>query len=177
MTDETKSKSKPVHSTSGAAGTGGRTREGFEIEKFRGQLERALADYDNLRKRTEVEKEVWLKFAAQRVLIKLLPIFDMFEFALEHLKDQGLAIAVGEFRKALNEEGLAEITPKVGDKFDHEKHEVVESVNPPGGGGEQGTIADILLTGWRFTDGPVVRYAKVKVYGEPIEKKEEVVNN
>lgn len=123
------------------------------------QLVRALADYDNLRKRGEVEKEIWLKFSTERVLTKLLPILDMLESAQGHLKDSGLAIGLTEFRKIIEEEGLEEIKPKPGDAFDHKVHEVVESIE--GAKEKKGQIAETVLSGWRFVGGPVIRFAKV----------------
>ena len=124
------------------------------------QLARALADYDNLRKRVEIEKDFWLKFSAERVIIKLLPILDSLESALGHLKDRGLAIGIGEFKKVFYEEGLEEISPQKGDLFDPNVHEVLELV----GNGKKGQVAETVLSGWRFKNGPVVRVAKVKVF-------------
>lgn len=127
---------------------------------LKSQLARALADYDNLRKRTQAEKEVWIKFAAERTLIKLLPVLDMLESASNHLKDPGLTIATTEFKKIFLEEGLEEIRPQKGDVFDPELNEAVDSVK----GGKKGHIAQVILTGWKFKDGHVIRHAKVKVY-------------
>ena len=131
-----------------------------EVGVLKNQLARALADYDNLRKRTEDERQLWVKFSAERVLIKLIPVLDMLASAQEHLKDSGLAIAVGEFKKVLSEEGIEEIVPRKGDPFNPQLHEALESV----GGGKKGQIAELVLTGWRFTDGKIIRPAKVKVY-------------
>ena len=131
-----------------------------ELEAVRGMLARALADYDNLRRRTDEEKSLWIKFASTTIITKLLSILDMLESAQEHLKDQGLAIATLEFKKVLNDEGLEEIKPSVGDEFDHELHEAIETV----GGGKKGNIAEVAVTGWKYKDGNVLRFAKVKVY-------------
>lgn len=140
------------------------------VEELKNQLARALADYDNLRKRTEGEREVWIKFASQNILAKLLPVLDTLEVAQKHLNDQGLAIAVSQFKNVLKEEGLEEVRPESGEKFDHNLHEAVESVK----GGKHGDVAETILAGWKFTDGPVVRIAKVKVYGEKSGKSEEL---
>ena len=128
-------------------------------KQIQAQLARALADYDNLRKRGEAEKEIWVKFSSERILTKLLPILDMLESAQGHLKDSGLAIGLTEFRKILQEEGLEEIKPKPGDAFDHKVHEVVESIE--GAKEKKGQIAETVLSGWRFVDGPVIRFAKI----------------
>ena len=66
---------------------------------MKNQLARALADYDNLRKRVEGEKDAWEKIAASKVVLRLLPVLDMTLEAQKHLKDAGLAIVIGEFRK------------------------------------------------------------------------------
>ncbi len=131
-----------------------------ETEQLKSQLARALADYDNLRRRTEEEKTLWIKFASTTIIIKLLTILDTLEKAQEHLKDQGLAIATLEFKKILNEEGVEEILPKVGDEFNHELHEVIETVE----GENKGKIAEVLLSGWKYKEGNVLRFAKVKVF-------------
>lgn len=131
-----------------------------DVEEIKAQLARALADYDNLRKRTELAEQVWVKFAGERILISLLPVLDNLEAVERHLKDQGLAIAISEFKKVFFKEGLREISPKKGDLFNHELHEAVEVED----GGEKDTIADVILSGWKFEEGKVIRYAKVKVY-------------
>ncbi|HLE49256.1 MAG TPA: nucleotide exchange factor GrpE [Patescibacteria group bacterium] len=133
-----------------------------ELEHLKNQLTRALADYDNLRKRIEIEKEIWVKYSGERIISQLLPVLDMFEAALAHTQDQGLGIAVSEFKKVFYEEGLKEIKPDKGTDFDEAIHEAVESVE----GGEDGKIAELVLTGWMYEDGRVVRYAKVKVFGK-----------
>jgi len=137
-----------------------KTKGEAEVIELKNQLIRALADYDNLRKRTDLEKEIWIKFASERILVALLPVLDSLEEALKHLQDQGLAMAVGEFKKIFSEEGLEEIQPKVGEEFNHEIHEVIEVEDD----GQKDTIAEVTLNGWKFKEGKVIRFAKVKVF-------------
>lgn len=134
------------------------------IDGLKSQLSRALADYDNLRKRTEIEKEGWFKYAGIRVVGNLLPILDNLENMQKHLNDQGLAITIIEFKRVLKEEGFSEINPEVGQDFDENKMEAVEVIE----GGEMGKIAEVLLPGWMIEDGQVVRHAKVKVFKEAL---------
>jgi len=131
-----------------------------EAELLKSQLVRTLADYDNLVKRIERERAEFGKFASVSVIIKLLPVLDNLESAQIHLKDQGLAISIMEFQKVLAEEGLTQIKPKAGDGFDENLMEVIETVP----GEEKGKIAELVLVGWKFVEGQVVRHAKVKVY-------------
>jgi len=145
-----------------------------EVELLKNQLVRVLADYDNLRKRTEEEKNLWIRFSTQRVLTTLLPILDNFEISQKHLNDSGLAIAIGEFKKVFAEEGLEEINPKIDEDFDHGSQEAVESIETEDQN-KDGKIAELILSGWKFKDGEgltegrqVVRHAKVKVYKKTI---------
>ena len=130
-----------------------------ELESVRGMLARALADYDNLSKRTERERQDLGKIASLSIVVKLLPVLDGLESAQEHLKDQGLAITLGEFKKILSEEGLNEIRPKVGEEFNENEMEAIEVV----AGASDNKVTEVVLTGWKFNDGTVIRHAKVKV--------------
>lgn len=130
-----------------------------ELEILKSMLARALADYDNLNKRVERERVALGKIASLGILTRLLPVLDNLESAQDHLEDAGLAICIGEFKKILNEEGLIEVKPKVGEEFDQEIMEAIEVV----AGTRDNIISEVALTGWKFEDGQVVRHAKVKV--------------
>jgi molecular chaperone GrpE len=122
-------------------------------------LARALADYDNLSKRVDRERQDLGKIASVGIIVRLIPVLDNLESAQTHLQDQGLAISIIEFKKVLSEEGLTEIGPKIGEPFDPEIMEAIEVVN----GASDNSIAEVVLVGWKFEDGTVVRHAKVKV--------------
>ena len=130
-----------------------------ELEVLKGMLARALADYDNLSKRVDRERADLGKIASVGIIVRLIPVLDNLESAQTHLQDQGLAISIIEFKKVLSEEGLTEIGPKIGEPFDPEIMEAIEVVN----GASDNSIAEVVLVGWKFEDGTVVRHAKVKV--------------
>ena len=138
-----------------------------QVNDLQSQLARALADYDNLRKRTDIEREVLLKFSSERIIARILPILDGIESAQMHLKDSGLAIIIADFKKLLYDERLEEIKCNKGEDFNEDLHEVIEISE----GGKKGTISELILSGWKFIDGPVLRHAKVKVFGGKIERK------
>ena len=46
------------------------------VENLKNQLARALADYDNLKKRSEDERSTMYKLASISFMTKLLPIID-----------------------------------------------------------------------------------------------------
>jgi len=124
------------------------------------QLARALADYDNLRKRVEREKEDFEKYANLKLAIRLLPVLDVLREAQKHIGDPGIAITITQFEDALKGEGIEEIKVNPGDEFNPQLHEVIEVVDEGKG---KGKVKEVTLTGWRFTSGPVIRHARVKV--------------
>jgi len=152
--------------------------EGYEVagservKVLKDQLARALADYDNFRKRTEAHEE-GLKFVIMaRVVRRLLPVFDMLYEAQIHLNDSGLALTIKELEDTLKAEGVEKIEPKVGEEFNEELHEANEVVNSKNL--KDGQVAECVLKGWKFREGNVIRHAKVIVnkvnnHPEPVE--------
>lgn len=130
-----------------------------ELEVVKGMLARALADYDNLAKRVDRERLELGKIASVGVIVKLLPVLDNLERAQEHIKDSGLAIAIGELINVLKDEGFTVISPSIGDIFNENTMEAIEVVE----GTSDNTVVEVVLSGWKYEDGTVVRHAKVKV--------------
>jgi len=136
-----------------------RKKEG-ELNKLKDQLARALADYDNLRKRVDREREDFEKVANVKLAIRLLPVLDILKEAQKHLGDPGIAITITQFEEALKEEGIEEIKVAAGDEFNPQLHEAVEVVKDGKG---RGKVKETVLSGWRFSQGPVIRHVRVKV--------------
>lgn len=143
-----------------------------DVKNLQSQLVRALADYDNLKKRVEREQEELVRYANQRLVEKLLPIMELFEKVKAHLTDPGLELAVLELKNVIKELGVVEINPGLGEKFNEEVHEVVETVEKPGT--EEGTIAEVLVKGHAWADGKLIYPAKVRVYGQFVGKEAEL---
>ncbi len=144
-----------------------------EVAELKNQLARSLADYDNLKKRVDAEKEIWFKVASARVVGKFLPIMDMVADALKHTNDQGLAIVLGEFRKSIIDEGFEEIPVEVGvTEFNSKDMEAIEALD--GDEKQNNLVAEVVQSGWRakkYEGGEdfVIRPAKVKVYKLKVE--------
>ena len=132
-------------------------------DELKVQLARSLADYDNLRKRAEKEKEEIIKLANVGFFMRLAPVIDNLKKAQDHLKDPGLQNIIKELTRIISEEGIENVEAEEGLVFDENFHEVieVESVNDRK---KSGLISKVLLEGWRIKEGPVVRPAKVIVY-------------
>ncbi len=135
-------------------------KEEIQTVVLKTQLARALADYDNLRKRVEREKADFEKFANLKLAIKLLPVLDVLRQAQKHIGDPGIAITITQFEEALKEEGIEEIKVNPEEEFNPQLHEAIEVVDEGKG---KGKVKEVALTGWRFTGGPVIRHARVKV--------------
>jgi molecular chaperone GrpE len=135
-----------------------------KLETVKAMLARALADYDNLSKRVDRERQDLGKIASIGIIARLLPVLDNLESAQMHLQDQGLAISIVEFKKVLSEEGLDEIAPKIGELFNPEFMEAIEVVAGESDNSKlEAKVAEVVLPGWKFEDNTVVRHAKVKV--------------
>ncbi len=139
-----------------------------ENEALREQLVRALADYDNLQKRVMRERED--EEARQKILIltKLLPVFDMLDNIQLHLKDSGLALAIDEVNKVLQQLEVEVIKPQTGHKFNENIHEAIDARD----GERDGDILECSLTGYRVGDY-IIRPAKVIVSVKRKENKNE----
>jgi len=127
---------------------------------------RALADYQNLEKRFNQEREVLHKLVSAGLIVKFLPILDNLEKAASHIKDNGLSMVVEQFKNTLSSEGVSEIEIK-DEKFDPNFCEAVEVVQ----GQEDGKIAQIIEKGYQL-NGKVIRTAKVKVFKKNLGKEE-----
>ena len=128
---------------------------------------RALADYDNLKKRVEREKSEYVRFSNQLLIAELFPIMDSFDTAINAVENsndkesflKGLKMLQGEFHRILEVNGLKKIKT-VGEKFDpnfHEASEEVESDKFP-----EGITVEEVRSGYTLNDR-LLRPAVVKV--------------
>ena len=97
------------------------------------KYKRALADYQNLLKRTAIEKQEFVKFANEQFLYEILPVYDNLKISLDHIdkeaKKSGLAegikYIIKQFNSVLTNLGVEEI--KIKDKkFNPEIMEAVD---------------------------------------------------
>lgn len=121
---------------------------------------RALADYQNLVKQTASERQGFIRFATSGLISGLIPPLDTLDLAAEHTEDVGIKMAVKMLHDALNQQGVEEIIPKVGDEFNPRYHECIEKVE----GGSSHTIAEIISKGYKIGKDFIIRPAKVKAY-------------
>ena len=125
---------------------------------------RTQADFENYRKRSEVERGEILEIMKADFLAKITPVLDNFRRAFEHAPDDDFARGIKHIEKQLEDillsEGLQKIPATAGTKFDPNLHEAIsceENHKIPG----DHIIAE-TESGWMF-DGKVIKPAKVRV--------------
>jgi len=130
------------------------------------QLLRLKAEFDNFRKRSEKEKQAYMQWGKEEILLKQINVLDVLDQAVKSAKDsnniesiiKGLGLINGEMSKMLADEGVKEIE-SVGKKFDPELHYAVEKIESDA---EEDTILEVVQKGYMF-NSRVIRPAKVKV--------------
>lgn len=117
---------------------------------------RAMADYQNLEKRSLEQVQDARLFAAEIVISRLLPVVDTFDKVSEHIKDAGFDLAYKQLLSVFKEQGVERIVA-VGKPFNPHEMECIEVVE-----GENDIIVEETLPGYIFR-GKVLRVAQVKV--------------
>lgn len=129
-----------------------------QIEQLENQLKRALADYQNLEKRTGEERREWVLSGNRGLISKLLPVLDNLFLASKHMDDEGLNLSIQKFIDVLREEGVEKIET-VGRDFDPNTMECVLVQQ-----GEAEKILEEVRPGFIMND-KVIRPAQVVVGG------------
>lgn len=127
-----------------------------QVEEWKVKYVRALADYQNLEKRSEERVSDVRKYAAEIILLRLLPVVDTFGKVREHIHDPGLDLAYKELLSVLTEQGVEKIEV-VGRAFDPTEMDCLEVVSGP-----DNQVMEEVMPGYRFR-GKVLRVSRVKV--------------
>ena len=141
-----------------------RTRE---AEASQDRYLRAMAEFDNARKRAVREREELIKGANENLIRELLPVLDNLDRALTAAKGDPSAAAVSagveliqrELLRTLEKFGVTTFS-SVGAPFDPERHEAIARV--PATGRPDMTVVDEIARGY-LLGGRVLRPAMVTV--------------
>ncbi len=141
-----------------------------ELQKWRDVAMRTAAEYDNYRKRCVKDREEFTRYATRSLLEELLPVVDNFEMGMMMAgQDTSSMIYIGMsmVQKQLNDfltaQGVEPIPTEVGQMFDHNIHEAIQSEpsDKP-----EGTIIRILRRGYNMK-GRLLRAVNVVVAAAP----------
>ena len=137
-----------------------------EVEQYKDKYLRAVAEFDNYRKRTLKEKAELLLNGTEKAVCVVLPGLDDFERAIADKTEdvnaikEGMQIIFNKFNKTLESLGVKKIETE-GKDFDVDFHEAVAMV-PGMGDDKKGKVIDCVQTGYQLND-KVIRHAKVAV--------------
>jgi molecular chaperone GrpE len=138
-----------------------------QLLELTADLQRTRADFENYRKRTELEKEQARAQGKAAAILKLLPVIDNIERAIAHLPEdlkehkwaQSVVSLVRNLDKSLESLDLHRIEATPGTSFDPELHEAIQMEE---GEGEHEVIAEELQSGYKLGNN-VIRHSMVKV--------------
>ncbi len=138
-----------------------------DMEHWKNEFYRAYADTKNLRNQLEKDHLAAMKYRAEGFIEELLPVLDSFYAVLKNepsdpnLKNYliGFQYIYKNLVSALENEGVVEISPKVGDKFSPDTMNAVETMESEG---EENLVLDVHVKGYKLHDR-LIRPANVTV--------------
>jgi molecular chaperone GrpE len=142
-----------------------------ELEQRIGELtldlQRTRADFENYRKRVDLDRQAAHTHGATKMVVKLLPVIDTIDRAIVHMPDelkdnqwaQGVAGLDKQLAKVLDELHIQRILATPGTPFDPSLHQAVQMDEAEG---EQEVVAEELQSGY-LLDGAPIRHAMVRV--------------
>ncbi|MCK5434797.1 MAG: nucleotide exchange factor GrpE [Dehalococcoidales bacterium] len=145
-----------------------------KAEDYLANWQRAQADFINYKRRTELERQDFNRFANANLILSLLPALDDLERALssippklaKHSWVDGIRLVERKFKSSLETQGLTPIKA-LGEPFDPNFHEALRQDK-----GKEGIIVEEFQKGYMLGDR-VLRPAKVVVGNGEEEEKED----
>ncbi len=139
-----------------------------EIDELTNDLKRIQADFENFRKRVDIEKNAAREAGETGAILKLLPVIDTVERAIVYMPEdiqdhpwvQGVVGLVKNLDKSLSGLGLERIDAKSGTDFNPEIHDAIQVDEDAVG--EREVVAEELQPGY-LLNGRLIRQAMVKV--------------
>ena len=138
---------------------------GEKLAEAQDKYVRLYSEYENYRKRTNMEKADLIINGSKDMIKAVLPVVDDMERALTAMADEdvakeGVQLIYNKLMNILSQKGLKPIEAK-GQKFDENLHEAVTQF-PAADEKQKGTVMDVVEKGYYLND-KVLRYAKVVV--------------
>lgn len=139
-----------------------------QIEELKDKYLRAVAEFDNYKKRTLKEKAELILNGGEKTIVAILPVLDDMERAAASAEktddikalEEGWELIFKKLKKILEGMGVKEIETNDAD-FNVDFHEAIAMV-PGMGDDKKGKVIDCVQTGYTLND-KVIRHAKVAV--------------
>jgi len=125
------------------------------LAQLREDALRERAELENQRRRMARELENARRFANERLLGELLPVFDSLHAGLKaagpepHPLKEGLELTLRQLLKTAADNGLVEIDPK-GEAFNPERHQAV--TQSPSAEAAPGTVLEVFQRGYLLNE-------------------------
>ncbi len=138
-----------------------------DVDHWKNEYYRAYADTKNLRNSLEKEQSELRKYRAIGFIEELLPVLDSFHMALDNeppspeVKNYlvGFQFIYRNLISALENEGVKEIAPQIGDKFSDKTMNAVDITEQEG---EENLVTRVYAKGYEL-HGRLIRPANVSV--------------
>lgn len=140
-----------------------------EKQEYLDGWQRSKADYVNLKKRSEQERENLVNYAKEDLILELIKIGDNFQLAFKDKESWekapenwrlGIEYIYNNLKQVLAEQGVKEINP-IDEEFNPEQHEAVEMIEALEKANDHKVI-EVIQLGYSLKDR-VIRHAIVKV--------------
>lgn len=145
-----------------------------ERDGYRDKFMRALADTENMRKRSERDRREAENYGGSKLARDMLPVYDNLRRALNAAKEgeqevpqallEGVELTMRELISVFKRHGIDPIVPEVGDRFDPKIHQSMFEAPLPGT--KSGDIIQVATEGFMLHDR-LLRPAQVGVSSMP----------
>ena len=147
-----------------------------ESDHWKNEYYRAYADTKNLRNSLEKDFKEAMRYRSEGFIDELLPVLDSFHMALANeptdpaLKNYltGFQYVYRNLVSVLENEGVSELSPNIGDKFGPHTMNAVDTVE----GEEENKVVKVYGKGYKLHDR-IIRPSMVQVSVHKVENKEE----
>jgi len=143
-----------------------------EVAELKDKLLRTLADMENLRRRSQKDREDALKYSSANFARDMLSVADNLRRAIDSIPEdgdpdgaalvgfiEGISLTEKELLSTLERHGIRKIDP-MGEKFDPQFHEAMFEI--PSAEAENGTVLQVVEVGYVIHDR-LLRPAKVGI--------------
>jgi molecular chaperone GrpE len=140
-----------------------------ERQEFLDGWQRSKADYINLKKRNDQDRENITSYAKEDLILEMIKIGDNFQLAFKDKEAwekapenwrRGIEYIYNNLKQVLADQGVVEINP-IGEEFNPEQHDAVETIETDDAAQDH-KIVEVVQLGYSLKDR-VIRHATVKV--------------
>lgn len=144
----------------------------LESKKYAENWKRCVADFENYKKRQRENAKDMIAFSNMNLVLQILPVLDNFHASTNHIpEDQkenpwviGIMHIQKQLEKVLENNGVSEISIKIGDRFNPEIHEAISQDTKETDINTKKTnqVKKVLMKGYKMGDR-VIRAGRVTV--------------